>query len=71
MLSIDVNTGRQNELRNAAATINGNGNSSSNMGISAIMARQLRFGGNGTLSFHISEDAVLPSALQTKLSLVE
>ena len=45
---------------NAIAKINGNGNSTSNTDISAIMARQLRFGGNGALNFHISEDAVLP-----------
>ena len=53
------------------AKINGNGNTSSNTSISAIMARQLRFGGNGTLNFHFSDDAVLPPAFQTKLTLVE
>ena len=56
---------------NAIAKINGNGNTSSNTDISAIMARQLRFGGNGTLNFHISEDAILPPAMQTKQTLVE
>jgi len=56
---------------NAIAKINGNGNTTSNSEISAIMARQLRFGGNGTLNFHISEDAVLPPVLQSKQTLVE
>ena len=56
---------------NAIAKINGNGNTTSNTDISAIMARQLRFGGNGTLNFHISEDAILPPALQIKQTLVE
>jgi len=56
---------------NAIAKVNGNGNTSSNTDISAIMARQLRFGGNGTLNFHISEDAILPPLLQSKLTLVE
>ncbi len=51
--------------------INGNGNTSSNTSISAIMARQLRFGGNGTLNFHFADDAVLPPILQSKLTLVE
>ena len=51
--------------------INGNGNTSSNTSISAIMARELRFGGNGTLNFHFAEDAVLPPILQSKLTLVE
>lgn len=56
---------------NAIAKINGNGNTTANTSISAIMARQLRFGGNGTLDFHIAEDAILPPALQSKLTLVE
>ena len=56
---------------NAIAKINGNGNTTSNTDISAVMARQLRFGGNGTLNFHISEDAILPPVLQTKMTLVE
>lgn len=56
---------------NAIAKINGNGNTTANTKISAIMARQLRFGGNGTLNFHIAEDAVLPPALQSKMTLVE
>ncbi len=55
----------------ALVKINGNGNNTSNSSISAIMARELRFGGNGTLNFHIAEDAVLPPVLQTKLTLVE
>lgn len=42
-----------------------------NTSISAVMARQLRFGGNGTRNFHIAEDAVLPPALQSKMTLVE
>jgi len=37
----------------------------------AVMARQLRFGGNGTLNFHIAAAAVLPPALQSKQTLVE
>lgn len=56
---------------NAIAKINGNGNTTANTSISAVMARQLRFGGNGTLNFHIAEDAILPPALQSKLTLVE
>lgn len=56
---------------NAIAKINGNGNTTSNTSISAVMARQLRFGGNGTLNFHIAEDAILPPALQSKQTLVE
>jgi len=51
--------------------INGNGNTSSNTSISAIMARELRFGGNGTLNYHFADDAVLPPILQSKLTLVE
>jgi hypothetical protein len=46
--------------------VTGNGTS-----ISAVMARELRFGGNGTLNFHISEDATLPPVLQSKRTLVE
>ena len=53
------------------AKINGNGNTSSNTSISAIMARELRFGGNGTLNYHFADDAVLPPILQSKLTLVE
>jgi hypothetical protein len=53
------------------AKINGNGNTTSNTSISAIMARQLRFGGNGTLNYHFADDAVLPPVLQSKLTLVE
>ena len=56
---------------NAVAKINGNGNTTSNTDISAVMARQLRFGGNGTLNFHISEGAILPPAMKTKQTLVE
>ena len=56
---------------NAIAKVNGNGNTSNNTDISAIMARQLRFGGNGTLNFHFSDDAALPLAFLTKLTLVE
>jgi hypothetical protein len=56
---------------NAIAKINGNGNTTANSSISALMARELRFGGNGTLNFHIAEDAVLPPALQARLTLVE
>jgi hypothetical protein len=55
----------------AIAKINGNGNNSSNSDISAVIARQLRFGGNGTLNFHFSDDAALPLAFLTKLTLVE
>ncbi len=55
----------------AIAKINGNGNNSSNSSISAVMARELRFGGNGSLNYHIADDAVLPPVLQSKLTLVE
>jgi hypothetical protein len=55
----------------ALAKINGNGNNSSNADISAVLARELRFGGNGTLNYHIAEGAVLPPTLQSKLTLVE
>jgi hypothetical protein len=56
---------------NAIAKINGTGNTANNTDISAIMARQLRFGGNGTLNFHFNDGANLPLAFQTKLTLVE
>jgi hypothetical protein len=56
---------------NAIAKLNGGGNNANNTDISAVMARQLRFGGNGTLNFHFSDDAVLPPAFQTKMTLVE
>jgi hypothetical protein len=56
---------------NAIAKINGGGNTANNTNISAIMARMLRFGGNGTLSFHFNDGANLPLAFQTKLTLVE
>ena len=32
---------------------------------------QHRVTGNGTLNFHISEDAILPPAMKTKQTLVE
>ncbi len=50
---------------------NGNGVASSDDSISAIIAREIRFGGNGTLNFYFDDDAVLPPAFQTKLTLVE
>ena len=55
---------------NAIAKINGNGHVNADADISAIMARQLRFGGNGTLDFHINDVAMLPPSMQY-LTLVE
>ena len=50
---------------------NGNGAGSSDADISAVIARELRFGGNGTLNFAINNTATVPPALITKLTLVE
>jgi hypothetical protein len=36
-----------------------------------VIARELRFGGNGTLNCHFAEDAALPPVLQSKPTLVE
>ena len=54
----------------AIVKLNGGGNNSNNTDISAVMARQLRFGGNGLLNFHFSDDANLPLAFQN-VTLVE
>jgi hypothetical protein len=56
---------------NATVKVNGGGNNANNTDISAIMARELRFGGNGTLNFHFNDGANLPLAFLTKLTLVE
>ena len=55
---------------NAIAKINGNGQANADAKVSAVIARQLRFGGNGTLDFHIDDVAMLPPAMQY-LTLVE
>ncbi|MEE8156627.1 MAG: TadE/TadG family type IV pilus assembly protein [Gammaproteobacteria bacterium] len=54
----------------AEVKYNGNGVGANDVLISAIMAREIRFGGNGTLEFHFSDDAILPPSL-LKLTLVE
>ena len=55
----------------AEVKYNGNGVAASADSISAIIAREVRFGGNGTLNFYFDDDAVLPPAFQTRLTLVE
>ncbi len=55
----------------AIVKYNGNGVGQSNVSISAVFGRELRFGGTGCLSFHFADDAILPDLFADALKLVE
>jgi hypothetical protein len=49
----------------------GNGEGATDTKISAVIARVLKFGGNGTFNFHYDEDANVPVTMAGSVTLVE